>query len=156
VTGTETPRGRRRWRDWLLVASLGLNLAVVGLVAGAAFRGPPDRPMIGPALWTYARALPDPYRRDLGQELRRSRNDWAPTRDALRGQREALASALTSEPYDRERVAGLLARELELASELGDRGIALLVGQIDRMDPAARAAFAERLRNPHPRRGGRD
>lgn len=153
---TTPARGRRRWRDWLLVASLGLNLAVLGLVAGAAYRGPPERPIVGPALWGYARALPEPYRHDLGQELRQSRQDWAPMRDALRGQREALAAALTADPYDPARVSALLERELQLAAELGSRGVVMLVGQIERMGAAERAAFAERLRQPRGQRPRRD
>ena len=149
-------RPARRWRDRLLVASLGVNLVVLGLVAGVILRGPPERPMAGPALWHYARALPDPYRRDLGRELRASRPDWAPGRDALRGQRAELAAALTAEPYDPARVAELLRQELALATELGDRGIAMLLGQIGRMSPEDRAAFAERLREERERRRSRD
>jgi hypothetical protein len=48
----------RPWQRWLLYASLGLNLAFVGLVAGAIMRGPPEVGLPGPALWHYARALP--------------------------------------------------------------------------------------------------
>lgn len=153
---TAPPKPSRRWRDWLLVASLGLNLVVLGLVAGAILRGPPERPMAGPALGHYARALPDPYRRDLGRALRASRRDWAPGRDALRGQRTALAAALTAEPYDPARVAGLLEQELTLATDLGDRGVALLMTQIDRMGPEDRAAFAGRLQQERARRAPRD
>lgn len=146
------PKRPRRWRDWLLVASLGLNLAILGLAAGAILRGPPERMAAGPGLWHYARALPDPYRHDLGQALRTSRRDWAPSRDALRGQREALAVALTAEPYDPTRVAGLIQEELQLAADLGDRGAGMLLAQIERMSPADRAVFAERLQQERPRR----
>jgi uncharacterized membrane protein len=147
----ETAPGKpRRWRDWLLIASLGVNLAILGLAAGAILRGPSERMAAGPGLWHYARALPDPYRRDLGQELRTSRRDWAPSRDALRGQREALAQALTADPYDPARVAGIIGEELRLAADLGDRGAGLLLGQIERMSPSDRAAFADRLRQERP------
>lgn len=151
------PRRPRRWRSWLLVASLGLNLAVLGVVAGAILRGPPDRAMTGPALSHYARALPDPFRDELRRALRESRADWAPTRDALRDQRQALAAALEADPYDPARVTDLLARELQLGAELGARGTALLAGQIAQMTAADRAAFAERLRQSpgHAGRGPR-
>ncbi len=162
MTETITPlpppsqtRPPRRWLRWLLVASLGLNLLLLGLAAGAVLRGPPDRFGAGPALGYYAHALPDPYRRDLGRELRASRGDWAPTRDALRDQRLAFAAALTADPYDQDRVEALLAEEQTFASSLGARARNLLAAQIARMDPEARAAFAERLRERprHPGRG---
>ena len=82
------PRAPPPRLKWALVASLGLNLAVVGLIAGALVKGPPPRPLPGIALWHYARALPDPYRRDLGRALRDNRRDWIGPREALRGQRE--------------------------------------------------------------------
>ena len=150
------PRPVRRWLRWLLVASLGLNLLLLGLAAGAILRGPPDRVRAGPALGYYAHALPNPYRRDLGRELRASRGDWAATRDALRDQRLAFAAALTAEPYDQDRVEALLAEEQSFATSLGARARALLAAQIARMDPEARAAFAERLqdsRRRDPQRG---
>src|SRR5690606_38676390 len=57
VNATPTPPAPatrpRRWTRWLLVVSLGLNLLVIGLAAGTILRGPPDRPMAGPALGRY-------------------------------------------------------------------------------------------------------
>ena len=145
----------RRWTRWLLVVSLGLNFLVVGLAAGAFLRGPSERTSAGPALGRYAHALPDPYRRDLGRELRASRPDWAPTRDALRDQRAAFAAALTAQPYDHAQIVALLGDQTRLATDLGTRAGRLLAAQIERMDAAARAEFAERLKEArrHPRRG---
>ena len=108
TTSSTSPRWRaepwpnaaagRPWLKWALVASLGLNLVFAGLVAGAVFRGPPPPPM--PGLWHYARALPEPYRRDLGRALRDSRDDWIGPREALRAQQAAMAAALTAEPFE--------------------------------------------------------
>jgi uncharacterized membrane protein len=146
---------RRPWRRWLLVASLGLNLAFVGLVAGAVLRGPPEA---GPApgLWHYARALPDAHRRDLGRALRASRPDWGGPREALRAQRAELAAALTADPFDPDAVAAILREEARLTGTLAERGTRLLFDQIVQMDADERAAFAaailqERRRGPHRR-----
>ncbi len=138
---------------WALVASLGLNLVFVGLFAAAVFRGPP--PPAAPGLWHYARALPDPYRRDLGRALRDSRQDWSGPRDALRGQRLAMSDALTSEPFEPERVAAVLAEESRLLGDLSARGRELLLAEITRMTPADRAAYAEALRADRERRPDR-
>jgi uncharacterized membrane protein len=145
----------RSWLKWALVASLGLNLAVLGVIGGAILKGPPPGPMPGVALWHYARALPDPYRRDLGRALRDSRRDWIGRREALRGQRAALAAALTAEPFDAAAVAEVLADERRISGELAARGTELLVAQIARMTPEERAAYAAALMEHHGRHGRR-
>jgi uncharacterized membrane protein len=134
----------RRWLKWALVASLGLNVAVLGVVGGAIVKGPPG-PMPGIALWHYARALPDPYRRDLGRALRDSRRDWVGAREALLGQRAALAAALTAEPFDPAAVEAVLARQSRLTDQLVARGTRMLVTQIERMTPDERATYAAAL-----------
>ena len=101
--------------------------------------------MPGIALWHYARALPEPYRRDLGRALRDSRRDWIGPREALRGQRAALAAALTAEPFDPAAVAAVLADERRVSGELAARGTEMLVAQIARMTPDERAAYAQAL-----------
>lgn len=145
---------RHTWMKRALVASVGLNLAFAGLVAGALVKGPPHTPWPGIALLQYARALPEPFRDDLGHALRDKGPAWKVPREALRGQREALASALTAEPYAPDTVAGLLARETRLTSDLSSRGAALLVEQIARMTPEERTAYATALREL-PRHGPR-
>ncbi len=154
-TGDGDDRGGRGWLRWVLPVSLGLNLVAAGVIGGALIKGPPPpAPIPGPALWRYARALPDPYRHDLGQALRASRGDWAGPREALRGQQAALAAALTAEPFDRKAVEAVLTRQTQVTDALAGRGVGLLIEQVDRMDPAERAAYAEALlsdRGPGPR-----
>ena len=138
-----TPPGRPRLK-WALVASLGLNLVFVGLFAAAVFRGPPPPPM--PGLWHYARALPEPYRRDLGRALRESRRDWIGPRDALRAQQAAMAAALTAEPFDPDRRRAGPGERDEAHRRLSRPAAReILVAEIARMSPADRAAYAEAL-----------
>lgn len=137
---------RRRWMTWVLVASLGLNLLGLGLIGGAWLKGPPPGPMPGVALWHYARALPDPYRHDLGRALRDSRGDWIGPREALRNQSTALAAALAADPFDPAAVAGVLKQQTRVTGDLSARGIDLLLAQIDRMSPEERGAYAAALR----------
>lgn len=136
------PRGR--WMTWALVGSVGLNLAFAGLIGGALLKGPPP-PGPMPGLWQYARALPDPYKRDLGRALRDSRDAWIGPREALRGQRTALAAALTAEPFDPATVDQVLSGTDRISGDLSARGTALLVQQIARMTPQDRAAYAAAL-----------
>jgi len=139
------PPKARRWMTWALVASLGLNLGMIGLAAGAFFKGPPPNRVAGPALAQYARALPRPYDHDLRHALRSSRGEWKGPREALRAQRGALAEALTADPFDVEAVRAILEREDALSDELAARGARLLLDQIGRMSAEDRAAYAAAL-----------
>jgi uncharacterized membrane protein len=150
MTGTqETDSRRTRWLKIALVVSLALNLAVAGLVAGAALKGRPDPGRDG--LWPYSRALPEPYRGDLMRALRASRRDWIADREALGSTRAELAAALVAEPFDADAVADLLARQRDRFTALADRGAALLVAQIARMSPEERRAYAAELERPRGR-----
>jgi len=148
-----TAEPHRSWRTWALVASLGLNLAFAGLVAGALWKGPPPPPV--PGIGPYARALPEPYRHDLGRALRSSRPDWAGMREAWHGRRAAYAAALTAEPFDPSSFAALLEQDRALAGDLAERGGRLLVEQVARMSPAERAAYAAALTEARPGDGRR-
>jgi uncharacterized membrane protein len=144
MAAPEAPR-TRPWRRWLLLASLGLNLVFVGLVAGVVLRGPPDGGPPGPGLWHYARALPPAHRRDLGRALRESRPEWTGPREALRSKRIAFAGALTADPFEPAAVAAILDDEVRLTGGLAERGTRLLLEQIERMTPEERAAYAEAI-----------
>lgn len=147
------PRWRRRWTRWALIASLGLNVAAVGIIGGAMLKGPPPPdPGPGPALWPFARALPAPYRGDLAKALRDTRKDWIGTRRAMGNLSLGLATALRSDPFDPEAVRSILAEQLEFANELGMRGTDLLLAQIVRMSPEDRAAYAAALQEKRGRK----
>jgi uncharacterized membrane protein len=147
----DTPR--RSWRTWALVASLGLNLAFLGVLAGALLKGPPPPPM--PGIGGYARALPDLIRHDLGRALRHSRPDWAGMRETYHGRRAALAAIVTADPFDPAAMQALLDEDRRLASDLATRGGQLLVDQVARMSPAERASYAEALTEERRGRDGR-
>ncbi len=144
---------RPLWR-WVLIGSLCLNLALIGVLGGMFLMGPPGPPP-PPGLWGYGRALPEPYRHDLAQALRDSRREWSGPRETLWRQREALAEALTADPYDPLVVAEVITREPRLLDTLAQRGSQLLLDQIDRMTPIDRAAFAEALRKARGPGSGR-
>lgn len=147
----DTAKPRRSWMRWALIGSLGLNLALAGLIVGAIVKGPPGPPPGG--LWFYGRTLPEPYRDDLGRALRANRGDWFGPRDALRAQREAFAAALTADPYDPAALAAILAHEPAIFDQLAARGASLLLDQIARMTPAERAAYAQALLSRKDRPG---
>ncbi len=147
------PSRRWTWTRIVLIASLGLNLAVVGTVSSLALRDPRPEVPAGFGMRDYANALPDPYRHDLGRALHESRADWRGPREALRAQRTALAAALTAELYDPAAVERILGAESRILAALADKGTALLLAQIARMHADTRHAYAEALMGARHRPG---
>lgn len=143
----QTPQLARPSRLWriVLVVSLALNLAVAGLVVGAATSGrwkdgPPPNFEVG--LGPIGRALAPDERRDIRRSLIRDRV----LRDLnLRGGINDIVDALAAEPFDEARLRQLL-------DEQGERTISLLgsiqnafLGVIAQMTPERRAEFAREV-----------
>ena len=137
------------WRRWpwgriVLVASLALNLLVVGAVAGAFWRhgGERSHGARGFAV-PYVRALPGPERRALFAELRRGgQGDHGARRQAAYG---AVLAALRAEPFDPEAVASALARQRADAADFQSRAEAGWLARVTAMDAQERARYADRV-----------
>jgi len=162
-TPPEPPARTRapRWMRIVLVISLALNLAVLGMVAGLALRAPSRGAMelgardLGYAPFVFA--LDRDQRRALGQELRR-----APGLRADRDERRALyldiLAALRAEPYDPAALEQALLAQRQAISRRQVAGAQALMARIDAMPSAERAAYADRLEEilTRPRGHGRD
>ncbi len=151
---TEAPQSARPRRTlrMLLLVSAGLNLALIGLIAGALVKGPPDRMRPGPALHSYARAMPERHREALTERMREGNGAWRDMSATRRAQRAALAAALTAEPFEIARVEATLAEERAAADALAAVGAALLAAEIAEMDAETRALYAARILEGRRRR----
>ncbi len=153
AAGGRTPR----WLKLTLVASLAVNLLLVGLIVGAALRRPDDGAIRGPSdeLRDMARALPPRQRAALAAEIRRRRDDFHQRRDELEAHRHELAEALAADPYDPEAVAAQLKSIDAFWREIGAEGRAMMTARIEAMTSEERAAFAKAIQAPpHPDRHG--
>jgi uncharacterized membrane protein len=158
----DLPGGTRTatWVKVALVLSLGLNLAILGVIAGAWIS--PDGPRqtrIDAAArdmgaTPFVRALEHEDRRALFEAMRREAEPLRQNRDELRLRFEALLGALRADPFDPFEVQSLLALQRGAATERQMIGERLLVDRLAAMSPAARDAFADRLEEGL-RRGGR-
>ncbi|MGH1415439.1 MAG: periplasmic heavy metal sensor [Pelagimonas sp.] len=142
------PVGRRL--RVVLFVSLALNLVVVGLVAGLAFKGgPPTRGVSRSAdpVMPYSRAFTEDQRKELRGALRRS---FAPSDRERSGEgmaesyREAV-QVLREDPFDRARLEIVINRQRALAEKRHGNGNGILGQYLDAMTPADRAAYADRL-----------
>jgi uncharacterized membrane protein len=137
-------RPSRLWRI-VLVLSLALNLAVVGVVVGAAASGrwgdgPPRSFDLG--LGPLARALEPQERRAIGHRLREDRA----LRDFdLRGRVSRVVATLQADPFDPEALRGLLAEQNQRVATVQATAQEVMLEQIIAMTPERRRAFADQL-----------
>jgi uncharacterized membrane protein len=137
-------RPSRIWRI-VLVVSLALNLAIVGMVGGAMVSGrfgdgPPERIDFG--LGLMSRALTSEERRAIGRDLRQDGN----LRDHdFRGQMAAMTAALRADPYDPVVMQSLLEDQAARLSQVQARARIAVLDRIAAMSPDRRRAFADRL-----------
>lgn len=146
------------WLRATLIASLALNLAVIGLGIGMGLHMlPGDR---GPArlesaTGPYTAALDPADRRALGARLRRER-DRRPDRRHAGASFTAVLTALRAEPFDADALRDAMAEQHRLFERRAMAGQTLLIEHLSAMDTHHRHAFADRLegqlhhRRPRP------
>ncbi|KQB97167.1 hypothetical protein AL073_08910 [Loktanella sp. 1ANDIMAR09] len=142
----KTPQARpsRLWRV-VLVLSLALNLAVVGVIVGSAASGrwkdgPPRSFDLG--LGPIARALEPQERRAIGRQLRNDRS----LRDFdLRDRVNRVVAALQADPFDPDVLRALLADQSARMTTVQATAQEVVVEEIIAMTPERRRAFAERV-----------
>ena len=156
--GGPPPAPMRRSMRYVLIASLAVNLLVLGLVAGAVIRGPDGfrAPRgvdlaLGPIVAALAPEDRDAIRAELRQrealQLRPRRD-----RDALIA---ALLLALRAEPFDPAATQAALNVPRDRALAVQQAVQQSLLARITAMTPAGRLAFADRLSDAMGH-GGRD
>ncbi len=142
---TATPPRARAWVRILLGVSLALNLAVIGLVIGAAFRfgGPggahrPPPPM-GAILY---RELPREDRKALRGRAFGGREEHATKR---RDEAAAIDAALRAVPFDAAALDAFLDGQARHREEFLSIVQEAWLARVSAMSDAERAAYADRL-----------
>lgn len=136
----------RGWVKAVLALSLAANLAVAGLAVGAYVKngGPPprhDEMGLGP----LGDALNAEDRRALRAAFLAEFPDLKRGRAAVQADFAALVTALRAEPFD----ANALEQAIQVIADRNAARLstirAILTRYLETLDPAARAAFADRL-----------
>ncbi|MDX8351011.1 periplasmic heavy metal sensor [Cognatiyoonia sp. IB215182] len=144
MADTTPSKPGRLWRV-ILAISLALNLAIVGLVAGAAASGrlkdgPP--PQIELGLGPLGRALAPDERRALRRSLFR---DGALRDLNLRGGMQDVVAALGADPFDAAEMAATMDAQAVRTTELQRIIQAALLDLVSEMTPERRLEFAAAL-----------
>lgn len=146
---TETGSGREsRWRRWLLVVSLGFNLLVLGLVAGAVIRGEPPSgraPRFDLTVGPLTRALGDEDRQAIRDGLQDRHPFGRDDRRAMRQDAGEMLDILRADRFDAEAFREVLTRQRARLALAQDAGIDQLILRIEAMSEDGREDFAERL-----------
>lgn len=145
---------RKRWPTVLLALSLTLNLAVLGMVAGAWVRDesdtrrvpPPERSaMRDTGIGPFVDAMPRDARTRVGQALRSELGSLGPDREALATDFSNMLAALRAEPYDPSVLETVLAAQHARIEMRVSAGRKVVLDEIAAMSPEDRAVFADRL-----------
>lgn len=164
MTDTAPPDAAvRRWPRWkssLLVASLALNLLVVGVVATVGLRhgfAPP--PAAGQTtVLNFARSLPPDRKAMIWNATREERRALRPFWAELRKGRANVRAALTAEPFDPARYKAAHDQLLEAELRVRKAAHSLVELVATRLSPEERRAFAhwqQMTERPWRRRGHR-
>lgn len=97
-------KSTKPWVKYLLVVSLGLNLAVAGLVIGAKVAGFDRRghspPPGASGMRHFMHALPDSQRREVRKYFRKNRAKLHSNGGAMRGAMENIQAVIVAQPFD--------------------------------------------------------
>ncbi|TCO73981.1 periplasmic heavy metal sensor [Rhodovulum euryhalinum] len=158
---TAVPPRTRTWVRVALVASLALNVLILGVVGGAVLnkgRDHPPRTAFAPGEYgPYGRALADTDRAALRAALKAEAPRLRENRAAVRQGFRDLLAALRAEPYEHARVVAVVQAQQARVQDQAALVQSLTLDRVGAMSGADRAAFADRLERVlrrGPPRGG--
>jgi uncharacterized membrane protein len=145
----EKARGSRGLK-YALIASLALNLLIVGAVAGTMFYGfKHPAPRFGQGaredfgLYGLTHRLPEDRRKELRKQLRQDRKDFRPLVDEIATARREAADKLAAEPFDKAALEAAIANVASKEQALRQAAVNVFLGHAERLTPDERKTLAE-------------
>lgn len=145
-----------RWMLWLLFASLALNLLIIGLVAGSAWRfrhGGPPHGWAPPNLIGYSMSLERGRNKAMRDVTSPMRHALKPLRREIHAARNEVTAAISAEPFDQARFDAAQARLVDLENQARQQTLALYAEIAKTLTPEERRAYKgwrEHRRPPGP------
>jgi hypothetical protein len=144
------PHLRSRWWTVLLVASLGVNLLVAGLVVGRAFNGPPPGGMGAQGFGQlvprkFFEDLPRQRRDELMAVVRDNRDEFKSMRQQAQATALKLADVLEDPNYDPEKAKSVIADFTTGANSLASRGGAVSLALLEKLTSDERILLASEI-----------
>jgi uncharacterized membrane protein len=148
--GPETAQAKRARRlKYALIASLAVNLLVVGAVAGMMFGFAKHRPHFGHGrgedfgLMGLTRHLPEERRKEIRKDLRADRERLRPLVDEIRAARREAADKLVAEPFDKAALEAAILAAGEKERALRQTAVTSFVGHAERLTASERKMLSE-------------
>jgi len=147
MSDTNTNVRPRRWGRVVLIVSLGLNLAVVGVVAGSAFHfgGGGHRTHSANFAAPYIRALDHLDRASIREQLHRGPDMMQADQAARKETYRQMAEALRAEPFDSARIHTLMIQQREGVRTRISAAQDVWLRHVSGMSTQSRADYADRL-----------
>ncbi len=160
--GAEPQKPGSRRLKYALIASLALNLLILGTVAGAMYtfgKHPPPRPghMRGEdfGLMGLSREFPEDRRKEFRKQLRDDRAQLKPMMEEIRVARRGAADKLGAQPFDRAALEAAIATVAEKERAFRQAAVSLFLGHAEQLTPDERQKLADWWRKksepPKPR-----
>ena len=142
---------KRRWLVPLLVASLALNLVIVGAALSGRYWSKHDG---RGGFHRSAELMPRSFfaglererREELAAVFRARKPEFRDERRALRAAAAALADALEREPFDAQQAQSAINEHAGRSRQLIDLGAAIADNLVEALTPEERRALAEAIR----------
>jgi uncharacterized membrane protein len=140
--------GSRRLK-YALIASLALNLLIIGTVAGTMVGFGKHRQHFGSGrgedfgLMGLTRHLPEERRKEIRKQLREDRTRLRPLMDDVRAARRDAADKLAADPFDRGALEGALGVSGDKDRMLREAGIAAFLTHAAHLTPEERRMLAD-------------
>jgi uncharacterized membrane protein len=148
------PAARGSWLKWLLIASLAVNLLIIGSALGHRFFGHGHwRGGRGESIGVmgYVRHLDRDRRQTISKILSAGRPNLRELREEVRQARLAAAETIAAEPFDKAKVEAALAAIAAADQKLRTAGTASIVDAVEAMTSEERRGLVEwwKSRRPH-------
>lgn len=146
---TQDTTQTKRWKSWLLVASLALNLAFISIVVGVWLRDDKPARNYTPSpgmMRELVQAVPESQRTVLREDLKANRQQFNAFRQSLQAKHVALIEALGAQDFDLSRVVAILDDHRVVVSEINTNGHKIIIRRIENMSSQERQDFAQNLR----------
>lgn len=137
-----------RWVKIALVASLALNLLILGTIGGRilAYRhagGPPPAVRGGPHLLTFTRTLPAERRFEIWKVTRKELRALRPLRKDVRRARAQARAVLAAEPFDKQKFTDVQMHVFDAEMAFRREAQTLFITIAGALTPAERSAFSK-------------
>lgn len=139
--------GNRRLK-YALIASLALNLLIVGAVAGTMYGFRKHHPRFAErgedfGMMGLTRVLPDERRKEMRKLLRADRASLRPLMEEVRNARREAAGKLGAEPFDRAALEAAITNVAEKERTVRSAAVTAFLGHAEKLTAEERAKLAE-------------